>query len=170
MDKEVIDKESTYVLRNLISIHSMLNSTPGLDVKNSIKNAIIETAYWFYNDVGEKEFEKHIVSNSYVYCWTKDKIENLKKLNDIILCTSKSESAFNQNCEILSNKGYRYQYKLHIKENSFGLDLNSFNYQIHKKYLSGYAYCGTIRSNEEEVLVPLKSVDYYELIKYNNRY
>lgn len=157
--------ESLYVLRNLISIHSMLNNAPGLQVKQAINKAIIETACWFQSEISAEEFEKHILTNDWVYCWTKDKIEYLNKIGDVILCTSKEINSFNKDYDLFTSRKYKYHYKLHIKQNCFGLYLNTFNYKISKKDKLGYAYNGAIHLNEQEVLLQLKDIDIYELLK-----
>lgn len=84
-----------------------------------------------------------------LYCWTKDSLEKLKKIKEpVYLCTSLSESKYNKDCAFWS-KPYRYQYKIHLKENTYGILLNTF---------------GSIHSNEMECLIKLSDVERYDRI------
>lgn len=145
-----MDKKT--LLNYLIEYHTIQYSLDSQDLKNLINQTIFALFEDLsFKQMNDKEWQSYIKTNCYVYCWTQDKIEKLEKINQkqpVILCCSLKEDVFHKDYCCLTNpdKKYKYQYKLFIKENQYGLFLNSFG------------DCSK-HSQEQECLVKFSSFD-----------
>lgn len=139
-------------IKQLIKIHT--SRSPLLD--RDAKDAVMHCIFCLFSasrqkELSEEDWNKCICSSGVLlYCWTKDPIEKLKKINGTIyLCTSLSKEAYNKECAIFSEP-YRYQYRIRLKENTYGILLNAFHASIHP--------------NEQECLIRLSDVEQYDKI------
>lgn len=143
------------LLNNLIEFHCYQISNESDELKWSVSKCIYELFDSMRcNQLSDEEWESYIVSNQWVYCWTKDKIEKLQNISknnhkEIFLCTSTIENSYNTQCDVFSNSKYKYFYKLHIEENCYGIKLFELN---------------PCREYEKECLVKLSYIDSFELI------
>ena len=135
--------------------HCYQLSDESTDLKWSVSNCIYELFDSMRcNQLSDEEWESYIVSDLWVYCWTKDKIEKLQNISknthkENFLCTSITENGYNKMCDTVSNRKYKYFYKLHIKENCYGIKLFELN---------------PCRKHEKECLVKLSYIDAYDLV------
>lgn len=137
----------------LIQVHSSQYSGLAQEIKNSINNLIFKLFDFCYFD--SDDFESKIITESYVYCYTKESIKQLQnratKGEEVILCTSEGPDDYSA---ISFDKPYTHKYKLFIKPNCYGIRLNTFEVHVHP--------------NERECLVKLSSfdLDNYEELKF----
>lgn len=154
MKKEKLSAEEK-LLKHLITFHCYQVSTESADLKWSISKCIYELFDSMrFNQLSDEDWESYIVSDQWVYCWTKDKIEKLQNISknnhkEIFLCTSIAENGYNKMCDTVSDRKYKYFYKLHIKENCYGIKLFQLN---------------PCREHEKECLVKLSYIDDYDLL------
>ena len=140
------------LLRHLIQVHSKQCSLDDQELKNSINSLIFKLFNFCY--FGSEDFESKIITEKYVYCYTKESIKKLLKRaasgEDVILCTSEGPEDYSA---VSFNKPYTHKYKLFIKPNCYGIRLNTFGVHAHP--------------NEHECLVKLSSfdLDNYEELK-----
>lgn len=143
------------LLNNLIEFHCFQLSEESTNLKWSVSNCIYELFDSMRcNQLSDEKWESYIVSDEWVYCWSKDKIEKLQNISknahkEIFLCTSIIENGYNKMCDTVSNRKYKYFYKLHIKENCYGIKLFELN---------------PCRKDEKECLVKLSYIDAYDLV------
>lgn len=140
-------------IKQLINFHTSQCSS----LDRNTKDAIMHCIFCLFNalrrnGLTEEEWIKCISGNKVpLYCWTKDPIEKLQELKEnVYLCTSLSKEGYNENCALL-NAPYRYQYVIHLKENTYGILLNAFKASVHP--------------NEEECLIKLIDIEDFKLIK-----
>lgn len=139
-------------IKQLIKFH--ISRSSSLD--REAKDAVMHCIFCLFNasrgnELSEDNWNKCICSSEVLlYCWTKDKIEKLKKINGTVyLCTSLSDKGYNKDCAIFSEP-YRYQYRIRLKENTYGILLNAFSASIHPK--------------EQECLIRLSDIEQYDKI------
>ena len=144
------------LLKHLIEFHCYQVSNESDELKWSVSKCIYELFDSMRcHQLSDEEWESYIVSNKWVYCWAKDKIEKLQNISknshkEIFLCTSTIENSYNPQCDVFSNSKYKYFYKLHIKENCYGIKLFELN---------------PCRKNEMECLIKLSYIDSFESLK-----
>lgn len=160
----MIEKDLIFLLQDLLSIHSMQFSLESREIKDDICKLIFDLMNEFQSKISDKEFSKHIYTDNYVYCWTQDNIEKLKEIDNVYLCCSKYL------CEdpmySFDRGKYKFLYKLHIKQNSYGVDLNSFfenEFKISPKAREMHWNGGNYHKDENEVIVKLKDIDMYTI-------
>ena len=137
------------LLKSLIQVHSGQCSLLSMSVKNDI-NRLMFDLFEFISDYGTNDFASDkIIRGQYVYCYTKDSIGYLQKIqergDEVILCASTDEQAYNFQNQIFDT--YKHKYKFFIKEDCYGIDLNSFGQDVHQ------------HPNEQECLVRLSDLD-----------
>ena len=77
-------------------------------------------------------------------------LAELKAIKETVyLCTSLSKKEYNKDC-ILCEESYKYQYKIYLKENAYGILLNAFGISVHPK--------------EQECLIKLSDIETYNKI------
>ena len=162
--------DAVYLIQNLLSLHSTQCSMDSRDFKDGLCLAIFGLADSLM--MNETEFEKHIFTENdgYLYCYSEENLEKLNLLTNkehIFLCCSKPDGFFNHTALPFNN--YKYYYKIKLKNNTFGIDVNSFfegDNIISKKNLNEKLYFnnGNYHPQEKEVIVKLKDIE-FERIK-----
>ena len=143
------------LLNNLIEFHCYQVSNESDNLKWSVSKCIYELFDSMRcNQLSDEEWESYIVSNKWVYCWSKDKIEKLQSISkntykEIFLCTSLIKNGYNEACDTFSDRKYKYFYRLHVRDNCYGIKLFELN---------------PCRECEKECLVKLSYIDEYDLI------
>lgn len=139
-------------IKQLIKFHTNQCSLLDRDAKDAVAHCI----FCLFDatrgkELAEDEWNACVKGNEVpLYCWTKDSIEKLKAIKGTVyLCTSLSETGYNKDC-VFSGEPYRYQYVIHLKENTYGILLNTFDVSFHPK--------------EEECLIKLSDIGTYNRI------
>lgn len=157
--------DTIFLLQNLLSIHSSQCSFETREVKDDISKLIFDLMENLKNQDYEN-FKKHIFTQP-VFCATKDSIEALQKKEiEIYLCSSKNKGNFNTQSGLFVP--YKYFYKFALKENTYGIDLNSFfegEYKITEETKNRYWKFGEYHKKENEVLIRLSDINIIKAVK-----
>lgn len=141
------------LLEFLIQYHSFETSLDSRSIKDGVNFLIFELVDNLRAKNGEEWFNLHIYTKGDLYCWTKDKIQTLNKIQEqVYLCCSTDRNGFNPH-SALFNRPYKYQYRLSLKENTYGILINSFSVHTHRR--------------EKECLIKLQDIAQYELVQIN---
>ena len=155
-------KDNIRLLQDLLSIHSMQGSQEPRAIKDGIVNLCFALVENIQSQLSLDDFKKLIYTNT-VYCFTTEKLEKLKKYNNVFLCASKNPNDFNINYGVISNINYKYCYKIILKENTYGIDLNGFfnnEYIIKARDKKYYWNWGAYHHNENEVIIKVKDINF----------
>jgi hypothetical protein len=144
------------LLKQLIFYHTSQNSQDSRELKDAINQLIyVLFEHLRGRDLSEEEWLLKIFTEGELFCWTQDKLEYLQSINKketVYLCCSLQPDGYNAISLVFGQRPYRYLYKIKIKENHYGILLNSFGAN------------SSAHPNEKECLIKMSDIESWQLI------